>query len=221
MAEIARTMGNFDLVAGHLALDFANTGSADRAPDSERLSSYDDLLEFARLTDLLGARRSAELRAEAAREPARAARVIERARVLRDTLSDVFHDVAASGRPADSDVAVLNTFLEEGMCNRRLERDDQCCGWGWAAGEEPLEQMLWPIVNAAAELLVDGELERVKTCGNEACAWLFVDSSRNRSRRWCMMKDCGNRAKARRHYARRRDAAGLSDAGDDTLTSAP
>ncbi|MGH7448040.1 MAG: CGNR zinc finger domain-containing protein, partial [Longimicrobiales bacterium] len=51
----------------------------------------------------------------------------------------------------------------------------------------------------------DGELDRVKLCGNDACAWLFIDVSRNRSRRWCDMKDCGNRAKARRHYARQKE----------------
>jgi predicted RNA-binding Zn ribbon-like protein len=65
--------------------------------------------------------------------------------------------------------------------------------------------MLWPIVDAAADLLVRGEPERIKTCGSATCGWLFLDLSRNRSRRWCDMKDCGNRAKARRHYARRKE----------------
>ena len=203
MAAVA-SMNDLELVGGSVALDFANTGSIEGAPPSERLETYDDLVTFARRTDLIGDGRAAELRTVAAAEPERAAAVLERARELRDTLHRVFTAVAVSGRPEDAHVESLNTFLEEGMRYRRLERDERCCGWTWSAGDEPLAQMLWPIVNEAADLLVDGELERVKRCGNDTCAWLFVDLSRNRSRRWCDMKDCGNRAKARRHYARRK-----------------
>ncbi|HEX6134019.1 MAG TPA: ABATE domain-containing protein [Longimicrobiales bacterium] len=209
MAEIQRTMQNLDLVGGNVALDFANSGDGPVAggTPTERLHTYGDLLTFAQRSELIGAGRAAELRAEAERRPAAAADVVERARVLRDTLYAAFSAVAHAGRARQEDIEVLNSFLEEGMRYRRLERDERCCGWTWSAGEEPLAQMLWPIVNAAAELLVEGELERVKTCGNEACSWLFLDMSRNRSRRWCDMKDCGNRAKARRHYARQRGSA--------------
>jgi predicted RNA-binding Zn ribbon-like protein len=199
-------MKNLDLVGGHIALDFANTGSLDGAPPSERLVTYGDLVTFATRTGLIGSRRAAELLAAAEHEPGRAAAVLARARTLRDTLDLVFTAVATTGRPDDANVAVLNSYLEEGMRYRRLEPDDRCCGWAWSVGDEPLAQMLWPIVNAAAELLVEGELERVKRCGNETCGWLFVDLSRNRSRRWCDMKECGNRAKARRHYARQKDS---------------
>jgi predicted RNA-binding Zn ribbon-like protein len=199
-------MDDLDLVGGHVALDFANTGSLDGAPPSERLTSYRDLVTFALRTELIGPARAAELRAEAERRPDAAAAVLERALALRAGLDQMFSAVAASRQPAPEDIAVLNGFLEEGMRYRRLEPDDRCCGWTWAVGDEPLAQMLWPIANEAADLLVAGDLDRVKACGNDTCGWLFVDMSRNRSRRWCDMKDCGNRAKARRHYARRRDS---------------
>lgn len=199
-------MQDFELVGGHVALDFANTGSLEKGPPSERLVSYRDLVTFAVRTGLIGEERAADLVAVAEVEPERAAAVLERARALRDALDRVFTEVANTGKALEAGIAALNVFLEEGMRYRRLERDDRCCGWTWSAGEEPLAQMLWPIANAAAELLVDGDLDRVKRCGNDTCAWLFVDLSRNRSRRWCDMKECGNRAKARRHYARRRDA---------------
>ena len=198
-------MQDFELVGGHVALDFANTGSLEAAPPSERLVSYRDLVTFADRTGLIGESRAAELVALAEGEPERAAAVLERARALRDVVDRVFTEVAKTGKALESGIAALNLFLEEGMRYRRLERDERCCGWTWSPGEEPLAQMLWPIANAAAELLVDGDLERVKRCGNDTCAWLFVDLSRNRSRRWCDMKECGNRAKARRHYARRKD----------------
>jgi predicted RNA-binding Zn ribbon-like protein len=65
--------------------------------------------------------------------------------------------------------------------------------------------MLWPVVRDAADLLTSKELNRVGRCADERCGWLFVDTSRNRSRRWCSMESCGNRAKARRHYRKSRD----------------
>lgn len=198
------TIDTIPLVGGHVAMDFANTGSerTDGRIGLERLRNYGDLVTFARRTDLIGDYTRADLVADAAARPAEAERVLARGIVLRECIHRVFTAVAADGRPDDADVATLNRFLTEGMCNRRLERDQTCCGWSWSAGEEPLAQMLWPIAHAAADLLVGGELDRVKTCGNDTCDWLFVDLSRNRSRRWCEMKECGNRAKARRHYAR-------------------
>src|SRR5207302_22567 len=71
-----------------------------------------------------------------------------------------------------------------------------------AAEEETLDRMLWPVIRSAADLLVSGEAQRVRRCASETCDWLFLDTSRNHSRRWCDMSGCGNRAKARRHYAR-------------------
>jgi predicted RNA-binding Zn ribbon-like protein len=199
-------MQNLDLVGGHVALDFANTGSLVDGPPSERLVTYPDLVTFALRTGVIGANRAAELVELADREPDRAAAVLSRARALRDVIDRLFTDVAKTGRAGEADIAALNEFLAEGMRYRRLEPDERCCGWTWSAGDEPLAQMLWPIANAAAELLVGGDLDRVKRCGNDTCGWLFVDSSRNRSRRWCDMKECGNRAKARRHYARRKES---------------
>jgi predicted RNA-binding Zn ribbon-like protein len=76
--------------------------------------------------------------------------------------------------------------------------------WDWAGAEDALDQMLWPVVHDAAGLLTSEELDRVGQCDDDRCGWLFLDTSRNRSRRWCSMEDCGNRAKARRYYERKR-----------------
>ena len=69
---------------------------------------------------------------------------------------------------------------------------------------------LRPVALDAAELL-EHEVSsgRVGVCEEREvgrCAWLFLDTSRNHSRRYCSMKDCGNRAKQRRHYRRNRGA---------------
>ncbi len=58
------------------------------------------------------------------------------------------------------------------------------------------------VASAVAQLSIRGELERVKICPADDCRWAFYDASRNRSRQWCSMAVCGNRAKARTHRAR-------------------
>ena len=202
--EAVTTMETIEFVGGELALDLVNTASEreDGTVGTERLHDYADLVTFARRQELVGPKRAASLLAEAAQRPDVAAAVTERARALRETIFRVFQPISEGGRPSDEDVSALNEFLEEGLRYRKLEPNEQCCGWSWSSGEEPLAQMLWPIAHSAAELLVSGDLTRIKKCGNDACDWLFHDSSRNQSRRWCDMKECGNRAKARRHYAR-------------------
>lgn len=78
--------------------------------------------------------------------------------------------------------------------------------WGWDDAAPALDRPLWPVARSLAELLTSDELPRVRECAADNCAWLFIDTSKNRSRRWCDMAVCGNRAKARRHYARARGA---------------
>jgi len=78
--------------------------------------------------------------------------------------------------------------------------------WEFVDGEE-LDSMLWPIVRDAAELLTSRDFDRVTECSGSDCTWLFADKSRNRSRRWCDMAECGNRSKARRFYRRQKSGA--------------
>ncbi len=196
-------------VGGNLALDLANTASARERPQvHEKLHTYADVVVWAERTGVLGPERAARLRAEAEARPAEAAVVLARTLELREAIYRVLSSVAVAASPAPADVAVLNQYVEEAGSHRRLRGGERGFEWGWGEGDEPLAQLLWPAAWAAAELLAEGELGRVKQCGNDGCNWLFVDLSRNRSRRWCDMKDCGNRAKARRHYARRRRGTG-------------
>ncbi|MBI2081511.1 MAG: CGNR zinc finger domain-containing protein, partial [candidate division NC10 bacterium] len=104
----------------------------------------------------------------------------------------------------DSDLAVLNAALAEALPLLGLVPEGNGFTWEWTANGQRLDRMLWPVARSAAELLTSGELARVRECEAESCAWLFMDRSRNRSRRWCDMKTCGNRTKARRHYERKR-----------------
>jgi predicted RNA-binding Zn ribbon-like protein len=81
--------------------------------------------------------------------------------------------------------------------------------WAWERGGEdgggpPLERPLWPVARSAAELLTSAKLDRVKVCGGEGCGWMFLDESRNASRKWCESRDCGNRERVRQYLARKK-----------------
>src|SRR2546428_8211676 len=103
-------------------------------------------------------------------------------------------------RPPPQRLEVLNRALAEALAHRRVVQAGRGFSLGWDDSDD-LRRMLWPVALSAAELLADHHGAPVKVCGmRETCSWLFVDESRNGSRRWCSMKDCGNPAKARRHY---------------------
>lgn len=189
-----------DLIGGDISLDFVNTASRRTGEGlKEKLRTYDDLVTWAERVDLVGAERAGRLRRAAAADPAAATSVLERARTLREVIYRVF----SADAPSPSDLEVLAGAASEGASERRLERTPAGYEWVWPESDA-LARLLWPIALSAAELLTSEDRERVKECAADRCNWLFLDRSRNRSRRWCDMKDCGNRAKARRFQARQR-----------------
>ncbi|HVR98066.1 MAG TPA: ABATE domain-containing protein [Thermoanaerobaculia bacterium] len=195
----------FELSGGALCLDFTNTVGDRERPESERLRSYSDLVAFARQAELLTMEEAARLEGRAEQEPHAAAATLALGHSLRETLYRTFSAIAASRAPDAADLERLNATLPEALSRLRLERRGDDFVWTWAATDDPLEAPLWPVLRSAADLLTSEERERVRECGGSACTWLFVDRSRNRSRRWCSMETCGNRAKARRHYHRTAD----------------
>lgn len=190
-----------------LCLDFANTlsGRTSSQPN-DRLASYPELVAWARLAGILRPEKAEQLLANAELQPEAADAVLRWAIDFREALYRVFSASAGALPPMEADLGTLNEILAVAMSRLRLGHDMAGYGWTWAEGDE-LDQLLWPIARSAAELLTSGDLERVRECAGDSCNWLFLDMSKNRSRRWCDMNDCGNRAKARRHYQRVRAAA--------------
>ena len=200
------TRRTFELSGGQLALDFVNTVGGMRPERAkEYLLHYDDLLAFAVQTGSVTAEQAARIAGEALRRPAAARAALEEARSLREALYRAFVARAEGRRPAAGDLSLLNAALGRALSHRQLAEGDGCCALGWD-GATALDAPWWTAMAAAAELLTSAaELARVRVCGmSEAgeCGWLFLDRTRARTRRWCSMQDCGNRAKARRHYAR-------------------
>lgn len=195
----------FEFVGGAPCLDFANTVSGDRrvAP-KERIHGYGDLVSWARQAELLTPAQSRALLLRAQRDPAAASQAHAEALALRDSIFEIFFALSEGKRPAPAHLDRLNRALAEALAHRRVVQSGRNFALGWEDADD-LRRILWPVALSAAELLAHADHAPVKLCGlwdTTGCSWLFVDESRNHSRRWCSMKDCGNVAKARRHYAR-------------------
>jgi predicted RNA-binding Zn ribbon-like protein len=127
-----------------------------------------------------------------------------RAIELRDALYGVFSRVASGRAAQEIDLDVLNGELCEALAKLELESH---LTWGLAETDES-ERALMMIALSGAALLTSSERSRLRECADETCGWLFLDLSKNRSRRWCSMSDCGNLAKARRFQERKRERHG-------------
>jgi predicted RNA-binding Zn ribbon-like protein len=197
------------LSAGRLCLDFANTADwhASDQPE-EGLKSYVDLVVWAEKVGVLTEAEAQHLAAAAASQPDAAAAVLKQAITLREAIYRIFAVVAGGRTAQTADLAILNQTLSATSGRLEIVSTEEEFVWHWAGPEGTLDHLLWPIARSAADLLTSTELSRVGQCADEdGCGWLFLDMSRNRSRRWCDIKDCGNRAKAKRHYARQKYSA--------------
>jgi predicted RNA-binding Zn ribbon-like protein len=186
----------------YLCLDFVNTEGEERNDPPERLETLDRFLDWAvrhgvvendRVESLLDAARAA---------PGSVEKFLERAREFREAIYRIFSAVAGNAAPNREDLAVLNRELADALPRLSLVQDNGTFRWELQREGRRLEELLWPVASSAADLLRSRLLARVKECRSDTCSWMFIDESRNRSRRWCDMSDCGNRAKARRYYQR-------------------
>ena len=193
------------LLGGRLCLDFANTANWHRSDHPvETLTSLSELIAWSQQTGILSEHQARRLLNVAARRPKDANAVLQRAIDLREVIYRILSSISGGLAPQNGDLAAFNAELSRALAQSRIVSTGEGFAWNWAGAEDALDQMLWPVVHDAAGLLTSEELDRVGQCADDRCGWLFLDTSRNRSRRWCSMEDCGNRAKARRYYERKR-----------------
>jgi predicted RNA-binding Zn ribbon-like protein len=205
MDESTRLAENLNTETGYLCLDFANTANWHaRENPEESLNSYADLLTWAKGVGVLDEAVALQLQKEADRRGADASGVLGKVIELREAIYRIFSAVARGDPPAAVDLTLLNNGLRDATAHQLVVAGNDGFVWAWiSAGEHELSQMLAPIARSAADLLTSDQLDRVRECADDrGCGYLFFDATRNRSRRWCSMDSCGNRAKARRHYHR-------------------
>lgn len=196
------TFQGMRIVGGDLALDFVNTqsGPPEKPPDDEALREYSDLVAWGRHMGVLTDRETSRLLRRARQNPTDALGTYERALQLRGNLYELFSSVAIGRRPPDRSMSALRTQEAEALARAELVSGDTGFEWSWAHDHD-LSRPLFPVVHSAIELLTAGPIDRVKGCAG--CRFHFVDETKNRSRRWCSMEDCGTAEKMRRYVARR------------------
>jgi predicted RNA-binding Zn ribbon-like protein len=197
--------GKLPIVGGRLCLDFVNTSSGrGTAHHKENLTCYSDLLAWVHHAGILGIEETLALAAQARARPRMAQRAFAKALRLREALH-VILSATVERRPVPAQaVDRLSAFLAQAARAQRFQPAPRVPVWRWSTlASTGFEKPLWPIVRSAAELLAEGPLDRLKTCGGFGCGWIFLDQTRNRGRRWCEMEVCGSRAKMRRYRLRR------------------
>jgi predicted RNA-binding Zn ribbon-like protein len=199
----------FKLRGGDVSLDFVNTlGWRLTGYPREYLRSYEDLLDWGRQAGLLALEETEDLSWEATLDPEGARETLSRALALREAIHRLISAHIAGESQDENDLSALNRELSIALSHLRVMPADGAYSWGWDRsgdeGKTPLDSPLWRVAQSAAQLLTSEKLGRVKLCAGEGCGWIFLDESRNSSRRWCDSRDCGNRERVRRHLARKR-----------------
>lgn len=193
--DVVRSIETLALVAGHLALDFANTVNSRVATLHDYLGSYENLVAWAGRTGALDDATLAAVRQAARRHPDGAAAGLRTAHRRREQIVAVFSALAAGDQPPRREFrAVLAAYGDA------IARSEPALGPDGVRLTWPSDNVLrplWPIAYDAGRLLLSADVEIVKEC--PGCGWLFLDRSRNRNRRWCDMQVCGSRAKMRRY----------------------
>jgi len=194
----------FQIIAGELCLDFINT--LDNRPVPERrlelVPNYFDLLEWALQAGGISPAQHAALRNEAESHPKEAVAARLRAVELRECLYRIMSAITRKRRAEEDDLRTLNVYMGEALAHMELHPTRRGYRLEGPHDSMRLDSVLWPIARSASDLLTGDDLQNVRECRVGTCRWLFVDRSKNHSRRWCDMKICGNRIKARKFYRR-------------------
>ncbi len=191
----------FQLIAGHPALDLVNTLDwrfRDDGPE-ELLSSYDDLLRFSVQSEILTAKQIRQI-VRTATESA-AADALVACRELREAAADVLYAAVDDRIPAASQIKTLDRFFKEAREHQRLSWSGSRLAREWPASECGADLPVWMLSLSTKHQLTSDDMGRLRACEKPDCRWLFLDTSKNHTRRWCDMKLCGNRMKARRFKA--------------------
>ena len=198
---------HFQLVAGHPVLDFVNTLDWRFRPSGseELLNDYEDLLRFSEQSGLMT---RWEARRSATGDSATKKRILTSAKKLRECLASILYAIAYGQTPPIDHRRTLSDFARTVRRSEDLEwRNSRLA---WIANRDRTNASDMPFLklgSAALDLLTSEKINKLSTCSNPECRWLFLDGSKNQGRRWCDMKLCGNRIKARRYRSRQRASA--------------
>jgi predicted RNA-binding Zn ribbon-like protein len=194
----------FELVAGHAALDLVNTLDnrfSQNGPE-ELLAGYDDLLRFTTESKLLTQHQANRLK-HLDSSAAERAKVLNEVKELREALAAIAYAQIDGKRLSASSLVTLEDYFRQARVHRHLTADQLRLVWGWRRLDHHVMAPVWLLAQATEDFLLSEGSSELRCCASQTCRWLFLDASKNQTRRWCDMKVCGNRMKARRFYARK------------------
>lgn len=199
-------MAEADLQPDPLCVRFVNTVDwrDDPARRDDSLKSYADLLHWAQDAGAISPGIAHKLAQQAKQQPAAAQSSFLRAIIVREALAAVLAAVVQHRQPPPEDLKRFNAALGEAGQHLRLAGNKGDFHLDWDS-DNSFERVLWPLVRSAADLVTSSVRQRLRICEGKGCGWLFLDTTRNGSRRWCNMAVCGNRAKVKRFYARHKN----------------
>ena len=195
-----KVTNGFELVSGHPALDFVNTLDwrfRESGPE-ELIHDYDYLLRFATQSGLLTPGQTQPIRRAATSRTVSEA--LGSALELREAISQIFYAIMDGVPPPTVAIKKFNQHLHAAESNRNMVWSRSRLVPSWLSKSDP-NLPVWLIAQSASDLLSTDAVNSIRACADPQCRWLFLDTSKNHSRRWCDMKVCGNRMKARRFKA--------------------
>lgn len=188
----------FELTGGHPALDLVNTLDwrfRESGPE-ELLEDYGDVVRFAEQTGLIS---GADGRKLLRTVPAiKGERVLAAVRELREAAADVLYAAVEGKNPTGAAVKRLENCIASAREQQELGWKDNKLEWSIQQTGSLPTVPLWLLTVSTEALVISEQMRLLRECGNAECRWLFLDVSKNHTRRWCDMKICGNRMKARR-----------------------
>ncbi|HEY7924655.1 MAG TPA: ABATE domain-containing protein [Vicinamibacteria bacterium] len=193
------------LIGARPCLDFVNTvGGWDEGGRIRRddLPDYESLLRWSAFASVLGRPEADRLRERARHARPRARLVLRRAVRLREALYRIGKALIEGETPKAGELRILESELREARRHQRLVARGRRLASDWIPDPKRLDRVLWPIALSAASVFGSNEMGQLRQCGGTSCGWLFLDTTRNHSRQWCRMADCGNLAKVRRFRKR-------------------
>jgi predicted RNA-binding Zn ribbon-like protein len=207
------TAGSEPDQADELFAAFTNTLALTHGRQVDHVADIDSLLDWLRRYGLISDRARAAEAGRLHRDPAEAARRVERFAHLRDVLRRTVAEVLENEHPSGTQLRELNHILRHGLHYHELRREPEATRYSFAQVGDRLDQARATIASSFAQYLADEPPSRLRICANDGCRWVFVDRSPAGRRRWCDMRTCGNQAKVARHRARARAGQGVPAGG--------
>jgi predicted RNA-binding Zn ribbon-like protein len=199
--KVSPYISKLPFLGGNLSLDFLNTvHDRHEEPLRNLLQNYLDVVTWVHLADAISNSQKENLLRLGQENQLQANQIYKDALQLREAFYDAVIDLINGDVVSPISMHLINQWLPKAFSNLEFTQLEYRLALDWKEENFGLESILWPIIRSFADLVTTDECNRIKQCPN--CGYLFVDNSKNKSRRWCSMEICGNRVKARR-FAKR------------------